>query len=137
MPLTNCEVNLSLTCSANCVIVPTNVTNQGATFTIIETKLSVPIVTLSTEDNAKLLTQLKSDFKSTINWNKYLSKPELLEQNPNYHLVELSFQGVNKLFVLAFENDTYRTSSKKYNLPNVELNDYNVMIDGKTFLINH
>ena len=81
MPLINCEVNLILTWSANCVIVSTNVANQGATFTITETKLYVPVVTLSTQDNAKLLTQLKSGFKRTINWNKYLSKSELLAQN--------------------------------------------------------
>ena len=63
-----------------------------------------------------------------------MSKPELLAQNPNLnHLVEPSFQGINRLFVLAFENDTYRTSSKRYNLPNVEIKDYNVMIDGKNF----
>ena len=134
MPLINCEVNLILTWSANCVIVSTNVANQGATFTITETRLYVPVVTLSTQDNAKLLPQLKSGFKRTINWNKYLSKPELLAQNPNLnHLVEPSFQGINRLFVLAFENDTYRTSSKRYNLPNVEIKDYNVMIDGKNF----
>ena len=111
-----------------CYYVP----NQGATFTITETKLYVPVVTLSTQDNAKLLTQLKSGFKRTINWNKYLSKPELLAQNPNLnHLVEPSFQGINRLFVLAFENDTQRISSKRYYLPNVEIKDYNVMIDGK------
>ena len=134
MPLINCEVNLILTWSANCVIVSTNVANQGATFTITETKLYIPVVTLSTQDHAKLLTQLKSGFKRTINWNKYLSKPELLAQNPNLnHLVEPSFQGINRLFVLAFENDTYKTSSKRYNLPNVEIKDYNIMIDGKNF----
>ena len=72
MPLINCEVNLILICCANCVIVSTNVANQGATFTITETKLYVPVVTLSTQDNVKLLTQLKSGFKRTINWNKYL-----------------------------------------------------------------
>ena len=53
----------------------------------------------------------------TINWNRYLSKPELLAQNPNLnHLVEPSFQGVNRLFALAFENDAQRTSNKKYYL---------------------
>ena len=125
MPLINCEVNLILTGSANCVIVSTNVTNQ--------TKLYIPVVTLWSENNAKLLTQLKSGFKRTINWNKYLSKPELLAQNPNLnHLVEPSFQGINRLFVLAFENDTYRTSSKRYNLPNVEIKYSNAMIDGKS-----
>ena len=64
-------------------------------------------------------------------------KPELLAQNPNLnHLVEPSFQGVNRLFVLAFENDAQRTSNKRYYLPNVEIKDYNILIDGKTFLIN-
>ena len=58
MALINCEINLILTWSANWVIVYTNVANQGATFTITETKLCVPVVTLSTEDNAKLLQQL-------------------------------------------------------------------------------
>ena len=64
MPLINCEVNLILAWSANCVIVYNDVANQGATFTITETKLDVPVVTLSTQDNAKLLTQLKSGFKN-------------------------------------------------------------------------
>ena len=82
-----------------CYCVYSNDANQGVTFTITETKLYVPVVTLSTQDNAKLLTQLKSGFKRTINWNKYLSKPELLAQNPNLnHLVEPSFQGINRLF---------------------------------------
>ena len=67
-----------MTWSANCVIVSTNVANQNATFAITDTKLYVPVVTLSTPDNAKLLQQLKSSFKRVINWNKYLSKPELL-----------------------------------------------------------
>ena len=89
-------------------------------------------MTLSTQDNAKLLQQLKSVFKRVINWNKYLSKPELLAQNPNLnHLVQPSFQGVNRLFVLVFEVDTQRTSAKGYYLPNVEIKDYNVMINGE------
>ena len=134
MSLINCEVNLILTWSENCVIIYTDVANQIPTLTITETNLYVPVVTLSTQDNAKLLTQLKSGFKRTINWNKYLSKPELLAQNPNLnHLVEPSFQGVNRLFVLAFEDDAQRTSNKRYYLPNVEIKDYNVMIDGKGF----
>ena len=114
-----------MTWSADCVIIYTNVANQIPTFTITETNLYVPVVTLSTQDNAKLLPQLKSGFKRTISWNKYLSKPELLAQNPNLnHLVELSFQDVNRLFVLAFEDDTQRTSNKIYHLPNVEIKDY-------------
>ena len=111
MSLINSEVNLSLTWSANCVIIYTNVANQNPTFEITETKLYVPVVTLSAQDNAKLLIQLKSGFKTTINWNEYLSKPELLGKNPNFnHLVEPSFQGVNRVFVVAFENDAQRTS---------------------------
>ena len=125
---------MKLIWSANCVIVPINVANQGATFTITETKLYVLVVTLSTQDNAKLLTQLKSGFKRTTDWNKYLSKPELLTQNPNLNqLVEPSFHGVNRLFVLAFENDRQRTNNKRYYLTNVERKDYNVMTDGESF----
>ena len=100
--------------SANCVIIYTNVANQNPAFEITETKLYVPVVTLSTQDNAKLLPQLKSGFKRTIYWDKYLSKQQLLTENRNLnHLVESGFQGVNRLFVLAFENDAQRTSNKK------------------------
>ena len=122
MPLINYEIYLLLAWSASCVIVSTDVANQNATFAITDTKLYVPVVTLSQQDNAKLLEQLQPGFKRVINWNKYLSKPELLAQNPNLnHLVEPSFQEVNRLFVLAFENDTQRTSSKGYYLPSVEI----------------
>ena len=114
MPWINCEVNLILTWSADCAIIYTNVANQIPMFAITEANRYVPVVTFSTQDNAKLLTQLKSGFKRAISWNKYLSKPELLPQNPNLnHLVEPSFQGVNRLFVLAFENDAQRTSSNR------------------------
>ena len=134
MSLINREVKLILTWSDNRVIIRTNVANQNPTFTITETTLHVPIVTWSTQDNVKLLPQLKSGFKRTISWNKYLAKPELLAQNANLnHLIEPSFQGVNRLFVLAFENDEQRTSNKRYYIPNVEIKDYNVMIDGKNF----
>ena len=98
MPLINCEVNLILTWSADCIIIYTNVANQIPTFAITEANLYVPVVTLSTQDNANLLTQLKSGFKRAISWNKYLLKPELLAQNPNLnHLVEPSFQSLNRL----------------------------------------
>ena len=131
LPLINCEVNLILTWSSTCVI--TNSTGAG-TFEITDTKLYVPVVTLSTQENTKFLQQLKSDFKRVIIWNKYLSKPELLAQNPNLnHLVEPSFQGVNRLFVLAFENDDDRKSSDEYYLPTVEIKDYNIMINGEHF----
>ena len=74
MPLINWKFNLILTWSRNCVIVSSNDANQNATFAITDTKLYVPVVTLSTQNNAKLLQQLKSGFKRIINWNKYLSK---------------------------------------------------------------
>ena len=123
MSLINCENYLISTWSANCVIVSTAIANQNATFEITDTKLYVPVVTLSTQ-NSTLLQQLKSDFERRVIWNKYLLKLELLAQNPNLnHLVEPNFQGVNKLFVLAFENDTQRTSAKGYYLPNVELKE--------------
>ena len=83
MDLINCEVVLILKWSAYCVMIYTNVANQVPTFTITETNLYVPVVTLSTQDNAKLLSQLKSGFKRTISWNKYLPKPELLPQDKN------------------------------------------------------
>ena len=80
IPLINCEVQLILTWSANCVIIYTNLNNQVPTFTITETNLYVPVVTLSTQDNEKLLPQLKSGFQRKISWNKHLAKPELLAQ---------------------------------------------------------
>ena len=135
MSLINCEVELILTWSANSIIIYTDVANQVPTFEIAETIFYVSVVTLSTQDNSELLPQLKSGFKRIISWNKYLSKPELLPQNPNLnHLVEPSFQVVNRLFVLAFENDEQITSNKRYYIPNVEIKDYNVVIDGKNFL---
>ena len=138
MPLGNCDVNIILIWSANCVnIIYTNVGNQIPTFTIFtitEANLYVPVVNLSTQDQTKLLQQLKSGFKKTFTWNKYLLKPELLAQNPNLsHLLEPCFEGVNRLFVLGFENDEQRTSSGRYYLPNVKIKNYNVMIDRKSF----
>ena len=134
MPLINCEVNLTLTWSSTCVLIATVNPNQAATFAITDTKLYVPVVTLSTQENTEFFQQLKSGFKRVINWNKYLSKPELLAKNPNFnHLIEPSFQGVNRLFVLAFENDNHRSSTRRYNLPTVEIKDYNIVINGENF----
>ena len=131
MPLINCEVSLNLIWSSNCVI--TNSTGEGR-FKITNTILYVPVVTLSTKDNEKLLEQLQSGFKRVINWNKDLSKPALLAQNPNLsYLIEPTFQEVNRLFVLTFENDAQRKVHSGYYLPNVEIKDYNVMINGENF----
>ena len=131
MPLINCQVNLILTWSSNCVI--TNSRGAGR-FAITNEKLYVPVVTLWTKDNAKLLQQLKSGFKRTINWNKYQSDPKTHTQNWYLnHLVHPSFQGVNRLFLLPFENKNDRISDSEYFLPKVEIKGYNVKIDGKLF----
>ena len=88
MPLINCEIVLILTWSRNSVIISTNVADQIPTFTITETNLYVPVITLSTQDNSKLVPQFKNAFKRTICWNAYLVKPELLAQNANLnHLI--------------------------------------------------
>ena len=129
MPLINCEDNLILTLSKDCV----NSTGTGK-FAITETKLYIPVATLSTQDNAKLLQQLKSGFKRTINWNKYESSVFTRNRYLNY-LINSSFEGVNKLFVLSFENENDRTSNSTYYILKVEIKDYNVMIH-ETFLIN-
>ena len=132
IPVINCEVEVILDWPANCVIIYINIDDQVPTFTTTETNLYVPVANLSTQDNAKLLPQLKSGFKRTINWNKYLAKSELLARNANLnHLIEPSFQEINRLFVLTFENDDQRINSKRYYIQNVEIKDYNVMIDGK------
>ena len=108
MPLINCEVNLILTWSKDCVI--TNSEGE-AKFAITETKLYVPVVTLSTQDNVKLLQQLKSGFKRTINWKKYQSDPKTYKQNQYLNdLIDPSFQELNRLFALSFENENGRTS---------------------------
>ena len=67
MPLIICEVNLILTWSSNCALIATNIPNQNATFAITDTKIYVPVVTLSTQENTKFLQQLKSGFKGVIN----------------------------------------------------------------------
>ena len=72
--------------------------------------------------------------KRTIKWNKYLIKPEVFAQNANLnHLVAPSFQGINRPFVPAFENDDHSISNKRYHITNVEIKDYHVMIDGTNF----
>ena len=106
MPLINCEVNLILTWSPNYII--SSVTGETK-FKSTETKLYVPVVTLSTQDNAKLFQQLKSGFKRTINRTKYQSNVKTFAQNRYLnHLINPSF--VNRPFVLSFENENDRTS---------------------------
>ena len=129
--LINCEINLILTWFGKYVL--SNDT-KATTFAITDTKHYVPIVTLSTEDNTKLLEQLKSVFKRTINWNKYQSEPTIKAQNQYLnHLNDPSFQAVSRLFVLLFENKDDRTVHTKYYLPTVGIKDSNIIIDRKSF----
>ena len=110
MPLNDCEITLDLNWSEKCVIGATSVENQDTAFLITDTKPYVPVVTLSTQGNAKLCEQLKSGFKRT-DWNKY--KPKVSTERPNLYLdflIDPSFQGVNSLFVLSFEDEPQRTS---------------------------
>ena len=128
-PLPNFDFNLILTWSVVCVL--SNDT-KVTTFAITDTKLYVLLLTLSTQDSTKLLRQLKSGFKRTINWNKYQSKVTIQVPNPYLdYLINPSFEGVNRLFVLSFENTADRIVHRKYFLPTVEIKDYNVMIDGQ------
>ena len=101
-----------------------NIANQAATFSITDAKLYVPVVTSSTQDNAKLLEQLKSDFKRTINWNKYQAKvsAEGVNQYLDF-LIDPSFQGVIRILVLPFEDVAQRTSDKRYYIPTRESYD--------------
>ena len=101
--LINCEITLDLNCSQNYFIVANNA-NQATTFSITDTKLFVPAVTLSTQSNAKLFEQFKyAAFKRTINWNKCQSKISTERQNQYLdYLIDPSFQEVNRLFFLSF-----------------------------------
>ena len=112
IPLINCKINLILTWSANCVNFEGD---RETTFAIADTKLHVLVVTLSTQDNKKLLQQLKSGFRHTINWDKY--QPKISTDRPKKcldYLIDDSFQGVNRLFVLSFNSNVNRTRHTGY-----------------------
>ena len=155
MPLINCELSLTLTWPENCFL--TDITTKAArnanpnpdppveareridaptnaTFKTTDTKVYVRVVTLSTEDDKHFLEQSKSGFKRTIEWNKYRS--EMINQtktnNLNY-LIDPTFNKVNRLFVLSFKNEEDKTSFSKYYKPKVEIKDFSVLIDGKSF----
>ena len=129
IPLINCEISLQ---SKDCFLVAGTAANQEPEYKVTDTKLYVPAVTLSTQDYVKQLKQLESGFKRTINWNTYLSKTTNEVQNRYLdYLIDLSFPGVNRLFVLSFTDENGRESYKQYHLPTVEMKGYNVMIDGR------
>ena len=102
MPLINCEINLILTWSKNCVI---SSATRETKFLITDSKLYVPVVTLPTQDNEKLPEQLKFGLERTINWNKYQSKRSTQNRNPYLdYLTDPKFCEVKRLFVQPFED---------------------------------
>ena len=144
--LINCEISLDLSWSENCVLsnrsyhavtatYPRGVDFPSETkFKITDCKLYVPVVTLSTENENKLFEMLKSGFKRTVRWNKYMSYILKQAQNSNLnYLIDPTFEKFNRLFVLSFENEDDRSSYYKYYVPNVEIKNYNVLIDGNPF----
>ena len=132
MPLINCEINIFLTWSEKCIFETGDYCDQEPKFAITDTKLYVPVVTLSAQDNEKLLQQLKTSFKRTINWKKYQSESAIKTRNQYLNrLIDPNFPGLNRIFVLSIENDAHQRSYKRYFLPTVEVKYYNVMIDEK------
>ena len=106
----------------------------GATFKITDPKLYVPVVTLSTENDKRLVEQLRTGFKRTIKWNKYRSEMTNQTENNNLnYLIDPTFTKLNRLFVLSFENENNGTSFFKYYTPKVEIKDFNILVDGKSF----
>ena len=145
IPLINCEITLVLSWYKECVLVarahrgppaaaPAFLTYpENAKFEITDCKLYVPVVTLSAENDNKLLEQLKSGFKRSVKWNKYMLQMSNQNKNNLNYLIDPAFSNVNRLFVLSFENEDDRTSYYKYYMPSVEIKDYNVLIDGNAF----
>ena len=153
MALINCELKLTLTWSENCVLTTkayrgkivgtgtdenpqfreiNNPTN--AIFQRTDTRLYVPVVTFSTQNENKLLKQLRTGFKRTIKWNKYrLEMTNQTKSNNLIFLIDPTFTKVNRSSVLSFENENDRTSFSKYYVPNVRIKDFNVLIDRKSF----
>ena len=147
MPLINCKIHLELNWSKDCVMS----TIADTTFKIKNINLYVPIVTLSSKDNVKLVKLLEEGFKRPVYWNEYQTKIEtrnLDNNNLTRFPLDASFQGVRRLFVLAFNNTTVtvpnnpinntnnrvlRNSHTKYFLPRVNITNYNVLIDGRNF----
>ena len=140
MPLINCKVYLELNWIENCIL---SSAGDTAKFAITDTKLHVPIVTLSTKDSANLTKQLNEGFKRSVYWNSYETKPaKVIEQGKNiYELLNASFQGVKRLFVLAYyiaagdnaDQEAGIKDNKKNFLPIGEITNYNVLIDGINF----
>ena len=138
MPLINCKVYLELNWIEDCIL---SSAGDSAKFAITDAKLHVPIVTLSTKDSTNLTEQLNKGFKRSVYWNSYETKPaKVIEQGKNiYELLNASFQGIKRLFVLACfiangrRDEAVTKDNKKYFLPRGEIKNYNVLIDARNF----
>ena len=139
MPLINCKIKLNLTWKEECVL-----SNQvgNAVFIINDTKMYVPVVTLSKEDNKDFIEQQNKGFQRSIYWNEYKTKEINENADANvfkYINLDPSFQGVNRLFVMGYnrvDGQPTRNGEQKYYLPRIDLNKYNVIIDGRNFYDN-
>ena len=139
MPLINCKVYLELNCIEDCIL---SSAGDSAKFAITDAKLHVPIVTLSTKDSVNLTKQLSEGFKRSVYWNSYQIKPaKVIEKGKNlYKLLNASFQGVRRLFVLAYvvaagaaSDEAGMKDNRKYFLLRGEIENYNVLIDVGNF----
>ena len=147
IPLISCKVSLELKWNKNCIItsLENRIINDGppiirgnvptsVTLSITDCKLYIPVVTLSKNDEIKLLTNLKSGFTREIRWNKYRSQRSTGAANNNLNiLIDPTFPNVNRLFVLAYQNAENRQSFSKFYLPLVMIKDFNVIIDKLAF----
>ena len=139
MPLINCKIKLNLTWKKECVLS----TDAGAAvFIINDTKMYVPVVTLSKEDNKDFIEQQNKGFQRSIYWNEYKTKEQTENADANslkYISLDPSFQGVNRLFIMAYnrvDGQPTRNGQRKYYLPRIDLNKYNAIIDGRNFYDN-
>ena len=143
MPLINCKIKLNLTWKKECALSTDNDVADAANnpvFIINDTKLYVPVVTLSKEDNKDFIDQQNKGFQRSIYWNEYKTKKQNDDADNNvfkYINLDPSFQGVNRLFVMAYSrannNQPTRNGQRKYYLPRIDLKKYNVIIDGRNF----
>ena len=147
IPLISCEISLELIWGKNCVItsleevqvdagppVVRKDSTTGATLAINDCKLYIPVITLSKDDEIKLLTHLKSEFTREIEWNKYRSQMSTEEENNNLSiLIDPEFTNVNRLFVLAYQTADDRHSYSQFYLPKVMVKDFNVIIGKLAF----
>ena len=139
MPLINCKIKLNLTWKKECVL---SIDDGNVVFIINNTKMCVPVVTLSQEDNKDFTEQKNKGFQRSIYWNEYKTKEINENADANvfkYINLDPSFQGVNRLFVMAYNRangQPTRNGQQKYYLPRIDLEKYNVIIDGRNFYDN-